>query len=252
MNERMKNECMEIYVALTVHDRSGSEQLNEAIIVVPLLWAGQQLMCTRFIIQSFIQNVRNRKCINNLLIINSHYINCVHFSVVVMVEGKPKEYCQLSTFHASCELGQVIIMKSALFGRMRTGVCNVRELSVGCSGEIVYYKSGPTLGQCHLCRMNAELAVLFILEEFQIHILYTIYSESPHYTLNNIGSSKRIIQYYYHATPGEPCTITMQPQENPARVLLGLHGKSTEGFLLKNLYCLECIITKCYHTAGAR
>ena len=28
----------------------------------------------------------------------------------------------------------------------------------------------------------------------------------------------------------------MQPQENPARVLLGLHGNSTEGLLLKNLY----------------
>ena len=32
----------------------------------------------------------------------------------------------------------------------------------------------------------------------------------------------------------------MQPQENPARVLLGLHGDCTEGFLLKNLCCLEC------------
>ena len=35
-------------------------------------------------------------------------------------------------------------------------------------------------------------------------------------------------------------TITMQPQENPARVLMVLHGKSTKGFLLKNQYCLEC------------
>ena len=34
----------------------------------------------------------------------------------------------------------------------------------------------------------------------------------------------------------------MQPQENPARVLLGFHGDSTEGFLLKNLYCLECTL----------
>ena len=32
----------------------------------------------------------------------------------------------------------------------------------------------------------------------------------------------------------------MQPQENPARVLLVLHGDSTEGFRLKNLYYLEC------------
>ena len=31
----------------------------------------------------------------------------------------------------------------------------------------------------------------------------------------------------------------MQPQEDPARVLLGLHGNSTERFFLQNLYCLE-------------
>ena len=33
----------------------------------------------------------------------------------------------------------------------------------------------------------------------------------------------------------------MQPQENPARVLLGLHVNSIEGFLLRNLFCLECM-----------
>ena len=32
----------------------------------------------------------------------------------------------------------------------------------------------------------------------------------------------------------------MQPQENPCRVLLGLHGDCIEGFFLKNLYCLQC------------
>ena len=34
----------------------------------------------------------------------------------------------------------------------------------------------------------------------------------------------------------------MQPRDNPARVLLGLHGDSTQGFFLNNLYCLECIL----------
>ena len=34
--------------------------------------------------------------------------------------------------------------------------------------------------------------------------------------------------------------LSMQPLENPARVRQGLHGNSTEGFLLKNVYCLEC------------
>ena len=37
----------------------------------------------------------------------------------------------------------------------------------------------------------------------------------------------------------ESLTITMQPQEN----LLGLHVNSTEGFLLNNLFCLECILS---------
>ena len=39
-------------------------------------------------------------------------------------------------------------------------------------------------------------------------------------------NAKRTLQYNYHAAP------------ETARVLLGLHGNSTEGFLLKNLYCI--------------
>ena len=42
------------------------------------------------------------------------------------------------------------------------------------------------------------------------------------YTLNNIGYLEGTLQYYHHATPGEP-----------------LQGDRTEGFFLKNLYCLE-------------
>ena len=32
----------------------------------------------------------------------------------------------------------------------------------------------------------------------------------------------------------------MQPQKNPCRVLLGLHGNGNVRFYLKNLFCLEC------------
>ena len=55
-----------------------------------------------------------------------------------------------------------------------------------------------------------------------------------------------LIHYLYkHFLQKEPfSTITMQPQENPARVLLGLHGNSTERFLLKNLCCLDCIVNQ--------
>ena len=47
------------------------------------------------------------------------------------------------------------------------------------------------------------------------------------YTLNNISSLEGTLQYNHHATPGEPLQGS-----------LGLH--CTEGFFLKNLYCLEC------------
>ena len=53
------------------------------------------------------------------------------------------------------------------------------------------------------------------------------------YTLNNVGYLKRTFS-----------TITMLPQENPARVPQGLHGNSTQGFLPNNLYCLECVYFK--------
>ena len=51
------------------------------------------------------------------------------------------------------------------------------------------------------------------------------------YTLNNIGSLEETLQYYYHATPGEPLQCSQ-----------GLHGINTKSFFLKNLYCLECIV----------
>ena len=44
-------------------------------------------------------------------------------------------------------------------------------------------------------------------------------------------------------------TITMQPQENHARVHPWLYGNSTEGFLLKNLNCLKWRIKKSEKTA---
>ena len=63
-----------------------------------------------------------------------------------------------------------------------------------------------------------------------IHAYFTMYGfliRACTCTLNNIV---RTLQYYYYATPGKPCKGS-----------LGLHGNSTEGFLLKNLLCLECV-----------
>ena len=44
-------------------------------------------------------------------------------------------------------------------------------------------------------------------------------------------SFERTLQYYYHPASG-----------NPAGGFQELHGDSTQSFLLKNLYCLECMV----------
>ena len=48
-------------------------------------------------------------------------------------------------------------------------------------------------------------------------------------SINNIGSLEGTLQYRYHATLGEPLLLRLNGNR--------LHG--TEGFFLKNLYCLE-------------
>ena len=48
-----------------------------------------------------------------------------------------------------------------------------------------------------------------------------------------MGSLEGTLQYYHHATPEEPGLSWGSP----------LHGNGTEGFLLKNLYCLEGLIS---------
>ena len=45
------------------------------------------------------------------------------------------------------------------------------------------------------------------------------------------GKNQTVYTKQYRLLKKEPfSTITIQPQENPARVLLGLHGNSTEWF----------------------
>ena len=63
-----------------------------------------------------------------------------------------------------------------------------------------------------------------------------------HGTFHQLHRSSVFIEFFFidNLLTQPFSTITMQLQENPARVLLRLHGNSTEGFLLKNLYCLEC------------
>jgi len=62
--------------------------------------------------------------------------------------GNLREYCQLETFSARCRHGDVIVMTTARFGRMRVGKCidaserssalqKVDPNSLGCYADVL-------------------------------------------------------------------------------------------------------------------
>lgn len=49
-----------------------------------------------------------------------------------------REYCERESFQASCEEGEVIMMQTAKFGRMRLGRCVQQDYgSLGCSKDVL-------------------------------------------------------------------------------------------------------------------
>jgi len=50
------------------------------------------------------------------------------------------EYCQLELFHAACASGHVVVMTSAVYGRMRLGRCVKQDYGfIGCSANVLRY-----------------------------------------------------------------------------------------------------------------
>ena len=59
---------------------------------------------------------------------------------VVYVSTELGEYCQLEMFHASCAPGHVVVMTSAVYGRMRIGRCVRQDYGfIGCSADVLRY-----------------------------------------------------------------------------------------------------------------
>ena len=52
-----------------------------------------------------------------------------------------REYCRWETFSASCPLDEVIVIRSALYGRMRSGRCLMTAQDggshVGCMADVI-------------------------------------------------------------------------------------------------------------------
>ncbi len=48
------------------------------------------------------------------------------------------DYCQLETFNATCAEGEIIVMESAMYGRMRAGRCITRSYgNLGCAANVL-------------------------------------------------------------------------------------------------------------------
>ncbi|ELU17324.1 hypothetical protein CAPTEDRAFT_219553 [Capitella teleta] len=54
-------------------------------------------------------------------------------------KAQVKEYCNSETFKANCQEGQVIMMNTALYGRMRIGQCSKTDFGyIGCSSDVLH------------------------------------------------------------------------------------------------------------------
>lgn len=74
---------------------------------------------------------------------------------MIIPAGDPKEYCQWETFNASCGADQVVLMQSALYGRMRFGRCMREDHgSTGCRAVVL-----PILDRLCSGRRGCQLKV---------------------------------------------------------------------------------------------
>jgi len=69
-----------------------------------------------------------------------HWRNC-RMSIMCRVLSVPQsEYCETETFRASCPVSTVIVIRRALYGRMRLGRCVLRDYGyVGCFADVAVH-----------------------------------------------------------------------------------------------------------------
>ena len=82
-----------------------------------------------------------------------HYIKLHYISAV------PREYCEFEVFHPGCWKGEVIVMRSASYGRMRIGRCVEANLGyLGCSADVLRAADSKCSGRqtCHVPIPDAD------------------------------------------------------------------------------------------------
>ena len=69
--------------------------------------------------------------------------------------GMPVEVCQFETFNASCPTGEVIVMETARYGRMRDGRCIKKLYEMGCVRNVIEYADFKCSGK-NRCRIQVS------------------------------------------------------------------------------------------------
>ena len=65
---------------------------------------------------------------------------CSHlyiYNLALSLLSVEEEFCQWETFNATCGEGEVIVMRTARYGRMKLGKCLTTDYFVGCSADVL-------------------------------------------------------------------------------------------------------------------
>ena len=74
-----------------------------------------------------------------------------------------EEYCQWETFNATCGEGEVIVMRTARYGRMKLGKCLTTDYFVGCSADVLsHVDSRLVFSVCNY--------LVYTFQKYRIHI----------------------------------------------------------------------------------
>ena len=83
------------------------------------------------------------------------------FSTPAVFPGNgASDFCQWETFHASCGHDRVIIMQTAMYGRLRPGRCVSRQFGfVGCSADVMPFMDSRCSGRNQCDVTVADIAL---------------------------------------------------------------------------------------------
>jgi len=75
------------------------------------------------------------------------YFHLRLWSYIAIFVAASRDYCLYETFNATCRPGSVVMMTSAVYGRMRLGRCISNDFNIGCSKDVVVYFDSRCTGR---------------------------------------------------------------------------------------------------------